>query len=114
MHSPSHESSIKGKWTLQEDEQLTEAVSKWNGKSWNKISESMSGRDENECFVRWYEKLRPTFSRVHWEKEEDHLLDVGVAKFGVRNWEAVAETIKNHTAIHCMLRYHENLNPELG
>ena len=114
VHNPSCESSSKGKWTLQEDEQLTIAVSMWDGKSWNYIAEAVDGRDENECFGRWYERIKPTISRMHWLDEEDALLDEAVQKYEVGNWEQIAEVIEKHNPVHCMLRYYEKLNPELG
>ena len=92
MHSPSQEGSSRGEWALQEDEQLTAAVSKWEGKAWKNISESVEGRDEDECFSRWHERLRPSIARAHWKAAEDALLDQAVAKFGVGNWTAIAET----------------------
>ena len=86
----------------------------WDGKSWNYIAEAVDGRDENECFGRWYERIKPTISRMHWVDEEDVLLDEAVLKYEVGNWEQIAEVIEKHSPVHCMLRYYEKLNPELG
>ena len=89
-------------------------MSQQNGKSWDKISECVDGRDENDCFSRWHDKLRPILHRAHWDVEDDALLDEAVTQFGIGNWEEIAETVGNHTADQCMLKYYEKLNPELG
>ena len=96
VHSLSQEGSSRGEWALQEDEQLTAAVLKWESKAWKNIAESVEGRDEDECFSRWHEKLRPSIARAHWEAAEDALLDQAVAKFGVGNWTAIAGHIKGN------------------
>ena len=86
-------------------------MSMWNGKNWSYIAQSVDGRDENECFSRWYEKIKPSISRMSWDEENDNLLDQNVVKYDVGNWEAIAEGIEKQTPQSCMLRYYEKLNP---
>ena len=90
------------------------AMSMWNGKNWSYIAQSVDGRDENECFSRWYEKIKPAISRMSWDEPNDDLLDRNVIKHEVGNWESIAEGIEQHTPQQCMLRYYEKLNPDLG
>ena len=89
-------------------------MSMWNGKNWSYIAKSVETRDENECFGRWYEKIKPTISRMSWDEIADDLLDKQVQKHEVGNWEQIAEGVDQYNPQQCMLRYYEKLNPDLG
>ena len=71
-------------------------MSMWNGKNWSYISQSVETRDENECFGRWYEKIKPTISRMSWDEIADDLLDKQVQKHEVGNWEQIAEGVDQY------------------
>ena len=63
--------SKKGGWTSEEDELLTKAVERYNGKNWKKIAESIKGRTGVQCLHRWQKVLNPNLVKGPWTKEED-------------------------------------------
>ena len=42
----------RGKWTVEEDETLREAVDRHEGKNWKKISDCLEGRTDVQCLHR--------------------------------------------------------------
>jgi hypothetical protein len=46
----------KGTWTLNKDERLTEAVSRYGG-SWSKVQEAIPGQTANRCRERYVRGL---------------------------------------------------------
>ena len=43
---------LKGPWTPEEDEKLTQAVQQF-GRDWKKIAEMVDGRTNKQCLDRW-------------------------------------------------------------
>jgi hypothetical protein len=60
---------LRGKWTLQEDELLKNAVQEFGGKNWRKISSRIEGRTDVQCLHRWQKVLRPGLVKGPWTKE---------------------------------------------
>ncbi|XP_040963925.1 transcription factor MYB3R-1 [Gossypium hirsutum] len=61
--------STKGGWTEEEDNMLTIAVQKFNGKNWKKIAESVPHRTDVQCLHRWQKVLNPDLVKGPWTKE---------------------------------------------
>ena len=59
----------RGKWTIEEDETLREAVQSHAGKNWKKISDCLEGRTDVQCLHRWQKVLRPGLIKGPWTKE---------------------------------------------
>ena len=59
----------KGKWTVEEDEILREAVMEHKGKNWKKIAEHLEGREDTQCLHRWQKVLNPALVKGPWTKE---------------------------------------------
>lgn len=68
--SSSMKSPSKGnKWTAEEDEVLREAVDKYGGKNWKKISDLLVERTDVQCLHRWQKVLRPGLIKGPWTAE---------------------------------------------
>jgi hypothetical protein len=67
-----------GKWTLAEDDKLTEGVREF-GEQWIRVAAMVPGRTNLQCRFRWVTHLAPTIHRKtvynKWTAEEDAMLD---------------------------------------
>ena len=78
--------SIRGNWTIEEDELLREAVKKYGGRNWKKISDLIKDRTDVQCLHRWQKVLRPGLVKGPWTSEEDDKVLELVKKWGVKSW----------------------------
>jgi myb proto-oncogene protein len=44
---------LSGAWSIQEDEALSKAVTKYHGKKWKKVALEMGTRSHAQCRQRW-------------------------------------------------------------
>ncbi|XP_073223329.1 transcription factor MYB3R-1 isoform X2 [Cicer arietinum] len=94
---------IKGPWTQQEDNLLSELVMINGKKDWSRISKSLPGRIGKQCRERWFNHLNPDIKRTAWTKEEELILINNHQIYGNR-WAEIAKflpgrsenNIKNH------------------
>ncbi|KAM0685067.1 hypothetical protein COBT_003724, partial [Conglomerata obtusa] len=87
----------KGRWLVEEDNKLLEAVNLYTCKSWNKISEYVGTRNDPQCRERYVNILDPSIRRCKWTKEEDFLLYKTVLDLGEANWSNVSKRIFGRT-----------------
>jgi hypothetical protein len=94
----------KGKFTTEEDAQLTSSVKK-HGKNWVAIAALLRGRTNDQCRCRWRD-LDPTIERVstEWTAKEDAKLTSAAKKHG-NNWIAVAALLRGRTNRQCRHRW---------
>lgn len=81
---------IKGHWTEEEDKLLTEAVTKYGGKSWKRIAEKLEGRTDVQCLHRWQKVLNPSLVKGPWTDMEDRMLLSLVDSHGAKKWTQIA------------------------
>ena len=105
--------TTRGKWNATEDELLREAVNKYGGRNWKKISECMSGRTDVQCLHRWQKVLRPGLIKGPWTKEEDDAMVELVKKHGIKSWSTIARQLKGRLGKQCRERWHNHLNPDI-
>ncbi|CAE7882868.1 myb, partial [Symbiodinium sp. KB8] len=66
---------VKGPWTVEEDDRLTELVTKYGTKDWSLIATNFKGRLGKQCRERWYNHLDPSIKKDPWSAAEDrHIL----------------------------------------
>jgi hypothetical protein len=106
--------TMRGKWNPIEDELLREAVNKYGGRNWKKISECMSGRTDVQCLHRWQKVLRPGLIKGPWTKEEDESMIELVKKHGIKSWSTIARQLKGRLGKQCRERWHNHLNPNIS
>lgn len=95
----------KGKWTKDEDEKLIKAYEK-HGASWQRVSNEISGRTDDQCAKRYIEVLDPdTKDRLKpWEHHEDLQLIRQVKNHGTK-WRTIALEIKGRPSLTCRNRW---------
>ncbi|KAA8518904.1 hypothetical protein F0562_016322 [Nyssa sinensis] len=57
---------VKGPWTQEEDEKITELVSKYGPTKWSVIAKSLPGRIGKQCRERWHNHLNPDIKKDSW------------------------------------------------
>ncbi|KMT12133.1 hypothetical protein BVRB_5g100850 [Beta vulgaris subsp. vulgaris] len=105
--------SSKGGWTEEEDNLLTAAVRKFNGKNWKKIAEHFPERTDVQCLHRWQKVLNPELVKGPWTKEEDDCITEMVQKHGCRSWSVIAKCLPGRIGKQCRERWHNHLDPAI-
>ncbi|XAR70878.1 hypothetical protein NMG60_11027913 [Bertholletia excelsa] len=62
---------IKGPWSKEEDEIITELVKKYGAKKWSTIAQHLPGRIGKQCRERWHNHLNPNINKEAWTQEEE-------------------------------------------
>jgi phage gp37-like protein len=103
-----------GRWTLEEDAKLSEAVTELGGNNWTAVSALVPGRTNRACCNRWSKYLGPTINTgKFWTVEEDAKLAEAVKKLG-NNWVQVAAMVTGRTNRQCRQRWAENVDPDVN
>jgi hypothetical protein len=111
--TPVARSTSRGKWNPEEDQLLREAVQKFGGRNWKRISEVLVGRTDVQCLHRWQKVLRPGLIKGPWTKEEDQAVIELVQKYGIKSWSFIARQLKGRLGKQCRERWHNHLNPDI-
>ncbi|MCE3214783.1 DNA binding transcription coactivator transcription factor [Datura stramonium] len=62
---------VKGPWSKEEDEVITELVKKYGPKKWSTIAQHLPGRIGKQCRERWHNHLNPGINKEAWTQEEE-------------------------------------------
>ncbi|KAJ3026440.1 UNVERIFIED_CONTAM: Myb-like DNA-binding domain protein [Siphonaria sp. JEL0065] len=96
----------KGKWTVEEDVKLREAVEVHGIGNWTKISQDVETRNDVQCRERYLNALNPELKKGAFSEEENtRLLDL-VGQYG-QKWTKVAKAFKSRTAKMCKAQYNK-------
>jgi hypothetical protein len=101
-------------WTVDEDEQLKDAVQRHGGKNWIGTAALVPRRTENQCFSRWHDAWDPTsvdktsLSIGQWTADEDDHLKDAVQRHSGK--EDISAIVPGRTKIQCISRWFNGLD----
>lgn len=87
---------VKGPWTQEEDDKITELVSKYGPTKWSVIAKSLPGRIGKQCRERWHNHLNPDIKKDAWTLEEELALMNAHSKHG-NKWAEIAKVLPGRT-----------------
>jgi len=83
---------VKGPWTRDEDQIITDLVTKHGPKRWSLIAKQLVGRTGKQCRERWINQLDPNISKEPWTALEDILLCQTRESLG-NKWAEIAKLL---------------------
>jgi myb proto-oncogene protein len=101
-----------GKWTVEEDARLTDAVKEHGENNWTAVAAMVPGRFDKQCRRRWVDSLDPVINTGSWTVEEDAKLTAAINEHGENKWAAVAELVPGRIKKQCRQRWTSYLSPE--
>ncbi|KAK4773404.1 hypothetical protein SAY87_028423 [Trapa incisa] len=87
---------VKGPWTEEEDEKISELVKKYGPSKWSLIAKSLPGRIGKQCRERWHNHLNPDIKKDAWTAEEELAL-MGAHQVHGNKWAEIAKVLPGRT-----------------
>uniref|UniRef100_A0A5B7BWS2 Uncharacterized protein n=1 Tax=Davidia involucrata TaxID=16924 RepID=A0A5B7BWS2_DAVIN len=87
---------VKGPWTQEEDDKITELVSKYGPMKWSVIAKSLPGRIGKQCRERWHNHLNPDIKKDAWMLEEELAL-MNAHRVHGNKWAEIAKVLPGRT-----------------
>jgi hypothetical protein len=116
-----------GRWTIDEDAKLTNAVANTSKKKWGNeykidrvtISASIPDRTKFQCQGRWNNGLDSSIDGTNrrtgkWTSDEDSKLKDAVQMHDAMNWKEIAALVPGRTRKQCKRRWKDVLDPSIA
>jgi hypothetical protein len=127
IQSNARATGATGRWTAEEDAELTSAVAntkkKWWGKEykidWVAIAPLVASRTKQQCHQRWRDFVDPSIAltarrRGTWVEEEDSKLIRAIDMHGGKNWDRISALVPSRTKVQCYNRWYDVLDPSIA
>lgn len=103
---------IKGSWTTEEDEIITQWVNEHGARNWSTLAATLPGRLGKQCRERWVNNLSPDLVHQPWSAEEDQILIEHQQKWG-NKWAKIAQLLPGRTDNSVKNRWNSSLKRKL-
>lgn len=103
---------IKGSWTTEEDEIITQWVNEHGARNWSTLAATLPGRLGKQCRERWVNNLSPDLVHQPWSAEEDKILIEHQQKWG-NKWAKIAQLLPGRTDNSVKNRWNSSLKRKL-
>ncbi|XP_073151611.1 transcription factor MYB3R-3-like [Henckelia pumila] len=87
---------VKGPWTQEEDDTISELVAKYGPTKWSVIAKSLPGRIGKQCRERWHNHLNPNIKKDIWTMEEELTL-LNAHRVHGNKWAELAKLLPGRT-----------------
>jgi hypothetical protein len=112
MNSIISEKNQREKFSIEEDEKLTELVNQFGAKNWNFIASHIQTKSGSQCRGRWMRYLSPSISKKSWTEEEDVKLIELFMNLGSK-WSLISQHFKGRSDLSVRNRFSILLNQEV-
>ena len=99
---------VKGPWTIEEDRQLVNWITKFGPKKWSQCSQYIKGRSDKQCRERWFNCLNPKVKKGDWSAEEDYKIFFLYKKLGSK-WAHIANYFQGRSENSVKNRFYSTL-----
>ena len=96
--------SLRQKFTPEEDIRLKQLVAELGTKAWKKVSARMPDRTTRQCRERYNNYLSPLLNMDPWTADEDKLLEEKVKEMG-QKWSIIAHFFNGRSDVNVKNRY---------
>jgi hypothetical protein len=110
---PAPDHSVRGVWSQQEDDLLSQAVTRLGPSRWRDVAKFIPTRSPKQCRERWHNRLAPTLRRDPFEPWEDQIIVEKQRELG-NHWALIARSLSGRSPGAVKNRWYAGLQGRQG